>query len=144
MTVDHALDQGRDVFAVPGNVDAAAAEGCNDLIAHGAIVVTRGEDILDQYRDRTDLFPRETTATPIKKEIDKAEDIVYIDLQEKLAKLPDAQRRIMTALTRPDMHADELIEATGLSASEALAALTMLQVSGYVTQGAGRRYTRKL
>ena len=50
----------------------------------------------------------------------------------------------MTALTRPDMYADELIEATGLSASEALAALTMLQVSGYVTQGAGRRYTRKL
>ena len=147
VTVNHALDQGRDVFAVPGNADAAAMEGCNDLIAHGAILASSGEEILAEYTLRKDLIRRETTPTPIKKEIDKAEDIVYIDLQEKqekLAKLPDPQRRIMEALTRPDMHADELIEATGLSAAEALAALTMLQVTGYVTQGAGRRYTRKL
>ena len=40
-------------------------------------------------------------------------------------------------------YADELIEATGIAAPQALAALTMLQVTGYVAQSAGRRYTRK-
>ncbi len=152
VTVDHALDQGRDVFAVPGNVDIAAAEGCNDLIAHGAIVVSAGEDVLAEYYTRNDLFRQKITPTLIKKEIDKPKDIVYIDKTEGrpapvktegVDKLPEAQRRILEAMTRPDMHADEIIEAVGLTAAEVLAALTMLQVAGYVSQGAGRRYTRK-
>lgn len=159
VTVSHALEQGRDVFAVPGNIDGFAAEGTNDLIASGAIPVTSGGAILAEYAHRTDLNrqepsafaparpvsapPRpETAPTPIKKEIDNHKDIVYIDLAEKLAELPEPQRRIMQALTAPDMHADELIEASGLSAAEANAALTMLQVTGCVTQGPGRRYSR--
>ena len=48
----------------------------------------------------------------------------------------------MAALTRPDMHADEIIAAAGLSAPETLAALTMLQLAGRVVQSGGR-YTRK-
>ena len=152
VTVDHALDQGRDVFAVPGNADVSAAEGCNDLIAHGAVIVTSGADVMAEYRHRTDLFRQEITPTLIKKEIDKPRDIVYIDKTEVQTApsfgtpprdLPETQRRVLEALTRPDMHADEIIEAAGLSAAEALAALTILQVTGYVTQGAGKRYTRK-
>ena len=166
VTVNHALEQGRDVFAVPGNIDGPAAEGTNDLIASGAIPVTSGMAILAEYSHRTDLNRREPAAsaptrpvsapprpnagptrpsaarTPIKKEIDNQKDIVYIDLAEKLAELPEPQRRVMQALTAPDMHADELIEASGLSAAEANAALTMLQLSGCVTQGPGRRYSR--
>ncbi len=150
-TVNFALDQGRDVFAVPENVDAAAAAGCNDLIANGAAVATCGEDILAQYRAQGGFFrpaappaPKPAHSTHIKKEIDKPKDIVYIDFTEVPEGLPSAQRNILAAMTAPDMHADELIEATGLPAQEVLAALTMLQVTGYVTQGAGRRYTRKI
>ena len=142
VTVDHALDQGRDVFAVPGNADAAAAAGCNDLIAQGAIPVTGGREVLAEYDLRRDLSRQKNLPTHIKKEIDKPRDIVYIDT-EKLEKLPEPQRRILAALTAPDMHADDLIEATGLTAAEALAALTMLEIGGYVTRGAGKRYTRK-
>ena len=154
------------MFAVPGNIDGPAAEGTNDLIASGAIPVTSGMAILAEYSHRTDLNRREPAVsaptrpvsapprpnagptrpsaarTPIKKEIDNQKDIVYIDLAEKLAELPEPQRRVMQALTAPDMHADELIEASGLSAAEANAALTMLQLSGCVTQGPGRRYSR--
>ena len=145
-TAEHALDQNRDVFAVPGNVDAAASAGCNDLIAHGAIPVVGGAQILAMYRDRVDLLPLKPTHDPptlIKKEIDKPKDIVYIDLTDDLEDLPAVQRTVLKVMTRPDMHPDEIIEASGLSAPETLAALTMLQVAGYVTQGAGRRYTRK-
>lgn len=143
-TALHALEQGRDVFAVPGNADAAACAGCNELIAEGAAAITGGADVLAWYEGRTGLFPPDRAGTPIKKEIDKAGDIVYIDLTKDEEKLPSAQRRVLSAMTRPDMHADEIIEAAGLTASETLAALTMLQVTGYVTQGAGKRYTRKL
>ena len=141
-TVEHALEQGRDVFAVPGNADAAACAGCNDLLAQGAMVSTCGEDVLREYAGRSDLVAHDTTVIPIKKEIDKPRDIVYIDA-DSLEDLPTAQRRILQVMTRPDMHADEIIEAAGLSAPETLAALTMLQVTGHIHQGAGRRYTRK-
>ena len=143
-TADHALEQGRDVFAVPGNADAAASAGCNELIAQGAAPAVSGEAILRTYAGRSDLLRQEPTEIPIKKEIDKPKDIVYIDLTEKLAALPPVQRQVLTAMTRPDMHADEIIEAAGLTAQETLAALTMLQVTGYVAQGTGKRYTRKL
>lgn len=155
-TVQFALEQGRDVFAVPENADGAST-GCNDLLADGAIVAACGADVMAQYETRPDLLRRERTETPIKpagsaarrtthikKEIDKPQDIVYIDLTEALDKLPSAQRAVLTAMTAPDMHADDIIEATGMPAREVLAALTMLQMTGYVTQGAGRRYTRKL
>ena len=87
---------------------------------------------------------RDVTEIPIKKEIDKPQDIVYIDLTERLARFPADQRQVLAVMTRPDMHADEIIAASGLSAPATLAALTMLQLSGHVVQGAGKRYTRKL
>lgn len=151
-TVKFALDQGRDVFAVPENADTGTG-GCNELIAQGAAVATCGADILAQYGTRTDLLWQDAAPlpakpvrrdTPIKKEIDKPKDIVYIDVTETLDNLPSAQRAVLTAMTVPDMHPDDIIEATGMPAQEVLAALTMLQVTGYVAQGAGRRYTRKL
>ena len=131
------------MFAVPTAADGPNADGYIALTRLGAVTVASGRDILERYGDDFDLKPQNTPPTPIKKEIDKPRDIVYIDT-EKLAGLPDPQRRILEAMDRPDMHADDLIEATGLSAPEALAALTMLQVAGYVTQSAGKRYTRKL
>ena len=143
-TADHALEQGRDVFAVPGSVDAYASEGCNELIAQGAVPITGGEDVLRAYGNRTDLFRQEIGCIHIKKEIDKPRDIVYIDDTDKMKDLPETQRKVLSVMTRPDMHADEIIRAADLSASETLAALTMLQVAGHVVQGVGKRYTRKL
>ena len=159
VTVDHALEQGRDVFAVPGNADAAASAGCNELIAAGAIVAVTGKDVLEAFGERYDLVPyrpkdrenrphpaprrEERQKTHIKKEIDKPRDIVYIDLSEEAVKaLPAPQQRLLAALTRPDMTADELIEASGLCAADALAALTFLEVTGWVAQRE-RRYSRK-
>ncbi len=145
-TVEHALEQGRDVFAIPGNADAAACAGCNDLLSQGAIVALGGADVLREYGHRFDLVSPKTADIPIKKEIDKPKDIVYIDHidnTEEMKTLPTAQRKMLQAMTRPDMHADEIIEAAELTAPETLAALTMLQVTGWVAQGAGKRYTRK-
>ncbi len=156
ITVDRALEQGRDVFAVPAAVGTPAGDGYLALLALGAQTAASGADILARYEGRFRPVPArsapvstKTVPTHIKKEIDKPRDIVYIDLtdrtpdrSERWKDLPDVQRRILEVMDRPSMHADEIIEAAGLSASEALAALTMLQVAGLVSQGAGRRYSR--
>jgi len=54
ITADLAQEQGRDVFAVPGNADSENCQGSNDLIRDGAKSVTRGSDILEEYEG---LFP---------------------------------------------------------------------------------------
>ena len=59
ITAQLALDQGRDVFAVPGNVDAACSAGSNGLLREGAIVVQHGWDVMEEYRPcfRTKYIP---------------------------------------------------------------------------------------
>ena len=62
ITASHALDQNRDVYAVPGAIDAPASEGTNRLIQEGAAkLVTCGEDILCEWRDR---FPEKLGVQP--------------------------------------------------------------------------------
>ncbi len=172
-TVEHALDQNRDLFAVPENADTRM-DGCNDLLAQGAMVATCGDDVLQVYTGRQELvFQADNTPSVIpmvptqyKKEIDKPENIVYIDhtdndsnnnnkggktepqpvydtLPPEAENLPTAQRDILSAIVRPDMHADEIIQATSLPTAEALAALTMLEITGYIVRSTGKRYSRK-
>ena len=62
-TMDHALEQGRDVFAVPGNIDAPGSVGPNWLIQQGAKPVTCARDILEEYWDQ---FPQKlASAAPL-------------------------------------------------------------------------------
>lgn len=49
ITVDFALEQGRDVFVVPGNLNSENSEGTNDLIKQGAKIITNSKDIIEEY-----------------------------------------------------------------------------------------------
>lgn len=50
ITVDHALDQGKDVFIIPGNITSSNSYGTNELIKQGAKLVTKIEDILEEFK----------------------------------------------------------------------------------------------
>ena len=49
ITVDFALEQGRDVFVIPGNIDSVNSMGTNELIREGAKLVTTPEEIMEEY-----------------------------------------------------------------------------------------------
>ena len=51
ITVDFALEQGRDVFVVPGNINSENSKGTNELIKQGAKIITSYTDILKEYRN---------------------------------------------------------------------------------------------
>lgn len=140
-TAGHALEQNRDVYAVPGNADAPAFRGCLRLIREGAEPVTCGEDVMCHYESNFAPLPAQKPATQLKKEIDKHNDLLYIDLREKMQSLPERQRAVAQAMTEPEMLVDDIVGKTGMSASEVSAALTMLQIAGLVRAGSGKRYS---
>ena len=163
ITAARALEQGRDVFAMPGNVDAKNCEGSNLLLREGAIPILSAEDIISEYEE---IFPerilrgdsvitssgydarsedpneaatasRSRADNPGKKEIDNISEVEYIDLNKILGDLSGEERLAAEAIGNNAKHADEIIEISGLSAPQVLAALTMLEIKGYAIRLGG-------
>ena len=158
ITARHALEQGRDVYAVPGNADSENCAGANALLKEGARPVTSGWDILSEYVKQyphriskpTGKFraaAEKVTARPVQeqkateKAVDNSKATDYIDLEAQLKDLTERQLKIVTVLVRPAMHVDDIVELTGLDARTVLAELTFLQIKGYVRQEKGKRYS---
>ena len=168
---DEAVSQGREVFAVPGNADAHNSVGTNALLKDGARPATCAWDVLCDFEPLFPgkLFeyhgeplatpterkpqpaatePRETGAdferlcVPIsQKVIDKEKAVEYIDLEDQLKDLSEAQLQIIAAMEAPHMHVDDIIEQTQLPAARVLAELTVLQIQGFVLQEPGKRFS---
>lgn len=157
-TVSHALDQNREVFAVPGPIGAPMSEGTNRLIQEGAAkLVMDAEDVICELIDR---FPnrlcrrtvmpaealeqrRNTAASAPPKEPVQAEKVVDIQPEAEYIskeKLTEDQRVILLALEGRQLRADDLVECTQIEARRVLSALTILQVQGYVTEERGKRF----
>ena len=162
---DDALEQGKDVFALPGNVDAENCAGSNRLLKEGARPVTQAWDVLGEYsqmyRDKLRFiheaelkiggsavreapdkyadFVQVCVPNP-KKIIDKPDCVEYIGLEKQLEGLSELQLQIVSVMKKDPIHIDDLIDATGLDAAVVLAELTMLQIDGIVTQQPGKRF----
>ncbi len=157
-----ANEQGREIFAVPGNVDAANSAGTFALLREGAKPVRTAWDVMVEFEraypavhraaekepaPEPDLQePNVSVQTPSvdKKPVDKPQGRDYIDLQEQLAGLSEDQLKIVSAIDRGGSHIDDIIEATGLSTARVLSQLTVLEIRGYVRREAGRRITLKI
>lgn len=168
ITAGLALEQGRDVFVVPGNADADACVGSNRLLREGGIPIVSGFDILDEYRglypeklgagDKVKITPPEPellekmiqkNTEPRQKEPKKVFDnnggLEYID-SKKQAKTPSQplegdELLIFETLKDGEKHVDEIINESGLEAKTVLAALTMLEIKGVVKRLAGKHFT---
>jgi DNA processing protein len=111
ITADLALEEGREVFAVPGEITSALSAGTNDLLKLGATPLTSADDVLGLFglsRDEAKQVELGATAETV------------------LARLRDAPAS-----------ADELVRATGLEAAAVISALTELELAGQAVQAAG-------
>jgi len=127
-TARHALEQNREVFAVPGPVDSLNSRGCNQLIKDGARPVESADDVIDALGPLPDLV---NTVTPETAARHPAE----IDLST-------AERRLLDRLGGEPLGVDELIALSGLSASEVMAGLSVLELKKLIKRIPGARFVR--
>lgn len=111
ITADLALDDGRDVFAVPGEITSKLSQGANALLRVGAIPLTRVEDVLEHLGVEAPVAGR----TPI----------------------GEAAETVLARLAEGAASADELVRATGLDAGAVAAALVELELAGLAREEAG-------
>ena len=126
ITAALALEQGREVFAVPGEVGASRSRGGHRLIQQGAKLVQSVEDIIEEIAPQLARSGVRPATRPLRV-------------------LPPSAavetRRIFDILQDRSLHIDEVIEASGLSASKVSQILLELELQGFLKQLPGNRYT---
>ena len=122
-TVKHALDQGREVFAVPHNIFSKSGRGCNILLQEGAKLVADVEDILDELK-----VSHLTTQTRM-----QAEEIVPAD---------DKENAVFQLLGADPVHVDIIVRQTDLPTAMVTSALTMLELKGLAESAGPMQYCR--
>lgn len=138
ITATHAAEQGREVFAVPGNADSPASAGCLDLIRKGARLVRSADDVLEDLRGIASPDP-----PPAKRPRPQAPGADHAE--PPAGPPPDldtVQRRVWDALGSP-RHADELSRELGLPAGELAVVLMKLEVKRAVRRLPGNQYERR-
>ena len=121
ITAHFAVDQGREVFAVPGNITSRTSKGTNQLILDGASPMLKVEDILEALN--FDVIKRQEIKDEFVPE-DEVELLVY----ERLSTEP--------------IHVDEIRAQCGLPVSKINASLAMLELKGRARQVGGMQYIR--
>ena len=153
ITARTAMEQGRDVFAVPGPIDSPLSRGCNELIRDGAGLVMDGWDVLAGYQSRfphrihTDKgrLPQQTVEVAAEPETEAVPlpTLPVLDLRRNKEGLTDDQIRIIRVLdTREGKLTDDVAEETGLPVRRVLSALTVLEIDGYAQQPSPRYFVR--
>jgi DNA processing protein len=112
ITADFALELGRDVFAVPGEITSGLSAGTNDLLRQGAAPLTAVRDVLDAVG-------------------------LEVEPTARSASVSDAARSLLALLDDGASAADDLTRASGLSSAEVAAALVELELGGLAAQAEG-------
>lgn len=152
ITAHAALDQGRDVYVVPGNVDVDTSVGSNRLLQQGAYPALCGWDVVCAYEHAYPCvaknLPQEKENIPkkensYKKVIDNSPAKPYHSLNDGACSLTEEECRLLGCLTREPKLVDDVIAQMGLPATTVLGMLTNLSLRGIVINHSGRRVSVK-
>jgi len=164
LTVNHALEQGREVYAIPIGLSEQCARGTNRLIRdRKAKLVERAEDILDDF---VKLYPeRLAEVAPLAPEVvrarlsgradkprrasgersaaqkeEKKPRREVVPRSKQKSRFTNDELDILAAIAQTALTADEITEQTQIPMKQALSAITMLQIQGIIEEQPGRRF----
>jgi DNA processing protein len=135
ITAERALEQGRDVFAVPGEADAPTAQGPLDLLEQGARLVRSASDVLQELG----LEPRRPRVRALALPAAALDAQPGLDLEPGLDLGSDAEKLWQALRSRPGLELDAAAALSGLNAAEMAAALTQLELAGVLRLAPGGR-----
>lgn len=163
ITAEKALNQGRDVFTLPANIDLVTCQGNLQMLKEGAMPITSGVDVLRVYAanfpvnprkieanfpvnassetPRADRYRPKTVSSVDKKSVDNGNSANYIVLEEILPQVSLEGASILYALQNGEKHVDELVEITGLPAAQVSSVMTILQIKNFVVRLPGQRFS---
>ncbi|HZP11248.1 MAG TPA: DNA-processing protein DprA [Nevskiaceae bacterium] len=126
ITARLALEQGRDVFAIPGSIHNPAAKGCHALIRQGAKLVDSARDILEEVAPRLGLrVPAEKSSPSLEPKLDAP------------------QRKVLEAIGHSATSFDTLVERVAMSVEELSSVLLMLELDGLIAAAPGGAFLRR-
>lgn len=120
ITAYHALEQGRDVFALPGNITSKLSKGTNNLIKEGAFPITETKDILDYYNI--------------------SENVKDDEIMKKIQELAPEEKLVYHCISSEPISVDEIILKTNSQIQTVQYILTMLELKGYIQRLPGQKY----
>jgi len=123
-TADMALEQGREVFAIPGPITSPTSAGTNRLIRQGAGLVEGARDVLEAFHDLADRLPAADAGTAA------------------IAGLSVPEQRLLSAIGSAPLPIDDIIRASPGPAAATAALLTALELKGLVRQQPGKIFAR--
>lgn len=162
ITANCALEQGRDVFAIPGDIVRSSFDGTNHLIKNGAKPVFSAEDILIEYESLYgDLFDIAKSRVPLsaveyveyrkkktgnvrsaKPDKKSAEEIINppVERKELPEYISEEAKCVYAVLNEKETHIDDIVRKTDLKMNVVLSSLTELELSGFVELVSGKKY----
>ena len=141
ITAAQALEQGRHVFAVPGEADNPASAGCNTLIKQGAKLVMNFDDILDEFDFLPGFHPAELHETPVNPFVvsgdgnqdDAADDSMF----------SDDEHAILDILAKGPANVDAISDAAGIEPSVVISTMIGLEILHRVRKNPDGTYSKK-
>lgn len=132
ITANFALEQGREVFAVPGSINSLRSSGTHKLIKQGAKLVERAEDVLEEL----EVYRKRDTAAPL-----QAPEICSPPVRD--VQLSDDEKALLYGLDAYPQHIDDIVRQGGLAVQKISSMLLGLELKGLVEQLPGKFFIRK-
>ncbi len=162
ITANRALEQGRDVFAVPGDIVRSSFDGTNHLIKHGAKPVFSADDVLCEYEylygeyisfenaekklseiPYTDYRNKTATTSQVEKREREESESRNVEKKELPADISEASMLIYSVMSGEPIHIDDIVRQTNLKMNAVLSSLTELELLGFVEAESGKNYKLK-
>ncbi len=132
ITARWAGEQGKEVFALPGQVNSPVSHGCHQLIRDGATLVEEPREVLDELGPMCEPLPASPDAENDESS-EKPDGTTHLELN-------DRQQRVFDLLTSEPRQIDDIIGETGMAASIVSSVLLTLEIRGLIEQLPGQKY----
>lgn len=127
ITARHAMEQGREVFAVPGRIDSRTSRGCHQLIRDGARLVQSADDVLEELGPLVEAAPRADGG-----QTHHPAELLLNDLEQK----------VLDAVATDPTPVDQIVQQTGLTVPRVLSTLSVLEMRRLIRRLSGSTVVR--